>query len=67
MQCRWFGGTQNPEENLKCKRPARYREYGLELCDVHYEAAHEDPEDWSDEVRKEDHGGSAEGAPTEGG
>lgn len=52
MQCRWFGGTQKPEENADCKREARPREYGLILCNVHYEAAYQDPEDWSDEAKE---------------
>jgi hypothetical protein len=49
-QCRWFGGTANPQENADCARPARKREYGLVLCDPHYDAAHMDPEDWTDEM-----------------
>lgn len=50
MQCQWFGGASRPEMNLDCQREAKRREYGLVLCDVHYEAAHQDPEDWTDEM-----------------
>jgi hypothetical protein len=49
LQCRWYGGTTHPEENGKCKRPAKHREWNMILCDRHYLQAHTDPEDWEDE------------------
>lgn len=37
-QCRWFGGTYRPEENRKCRRPARVGAHDLVLCDVFHTA-----------------------------
>jgi hypothetical protein len=52
MQCRFFGGEVRPDLNAYCQRPAQICEYGLVLCEHHYEAAHMDPEDWDAEDRE---------------
>lgn len=47
VKCQWFGTTPA----YSCERTG-YRREELELCDLHYAAAHSDPEDWPPEVRR---------------
>lgn len=46
--CTWFATTPTSS----CQRPGYVREYEAVLCDVHYAASTQDPEDWDDEVRR---------------
>jgi hypothetical protein len=48
VKCTWFATTPA----YYCERTGYRREHGLQLCDVHYDAAHQDPEDWSARVRR---------------
>ena len=48
VKCTWFATTPA----YSCERTGYRREHGLELCNVHYGAAHEDPEDWDPRVRR---------------
>ena len=48
VKCLWFATTPA----YSCERTGYRREHELQLCDLHYDAAHMDPEDWSPEVRK---------------
>lgn len=48
VRCTWFATT--PVSS--CQRTGYRREYSLQLCDVHYDAAHTDPKDWDARVRR---------------
>lgn len=61
LQCQFFGGTADPARNTECRRPAKTREYGLVVCDLHYDAIHMDPEDWTDEMREPQSADSPQG------
>lgn len=48
VKCMWFATTPA----YACERTGYSREYGVDLCNLHYLAAQQDVDDWNDRVRK---------------